>query len=661
MAIVTEKHLVILDRDLREEARVPRASGGKAELALTADTVFVSEEDAVRSYGRGKPGLIHEWPLGGELVADIAAGKGSLLIFGREGFTVMNCFSGKPVLQESGSYSRFVLYREKIYTAGDEGIIRAYGGSTNPQGPETEIILDPAMADGINGWYITTPSLRITSVDRETFTASIMAWLDGEELEDPESKLPLSDGEHQISAYGVDSHGLRSPIERLQVKVDTKAPKSEFTLSEEEPENGWYRNPVKLEIEAWDDMSGLERIWTNGGVYDGPVNFNTQGIHNFSWYALDRAGNREEIRRHTVQVDYEEPHVNAEILLDRGFCELSINAEDFVSGIGTVEYRLNGRETEIYRERIFLDEGNYRLEYRAADRAGNYSEWKTMEFTVQPFWAEASLIADASIRGTQRLAVPNLRNGMPILRKDNEKPEPDRSRPAALVNLPSYAAGAEYIIWESGDLSAGNENAGKEGSIRFRAARDAVAYLFLPEGIEPPASWSPVREHAMINRAYYAGGASVYMKRLAAESWVDIPVTGLEKLPPLIAVQEKGNITADIVILKNRDRGKDANAEGIDVPAAGQDGFAEEYEPGTELVLDGHPGPWRYSRRLPLIKKWYVSYGAEWHPLEGNRCIIPEDAESGYIRFRLELAAPDGQIEYRTEKTIQIKEKFREE
>ncbi|MDR1128070.1 MAG: hypothetical protein LBL20_02070, partial [Treponema sp.] len=93
----------------------------------------------------------------------------------------------------------------------------------------------------------------------------------------------------------------------------------------------------------------------------------------------------------------------------------------------------------------------------------------------------------------------------------------------------------------------------------------------------------------------------------------------------------------------------------------GQDGFAEEYEPGTELGLDGHPGPWRYSRRLPLIQKWYVSYGAEWHPLEGNRCTIPEDAESRYIRFRLELAAPDGQIEYRTEKTIQIKEKFREE
>jgi hypothetical protein len=480
-----------------------------------------------------------------------------------------------------------------------------------------------------------------------------MAWLDGEELEDPELELPLPDGNHQISAYGVDSQGLRSPIERLQVKVDTVSPKSEFVLSEEEPENGWYKDPVKLEIEAWDDLSGLERVWTSNGGYDGPVSFNSQGVHNFSWYALDRAGNREETHQHTVRVDYEEPYVDAEILLDRGMGELSLEAEDSVSGVGMIEYRLNGAAAEIYRERIFLDEGIYHLEYRAADRAGNYSEWRTAEFTVQPLWAEASLIVDASIGGINRVVVTNLRNGMPILRDNGEKPEPDRSSLAALVNLPSYVMGAEYIIWEPEDV-AGEENA-EERIIRFRPAKDAAAYLFLPEGNEAPASWSPVRESAMINQAWYAGGVSVYMKRLAAENWIEIPVAGSGKLPPLVALQERGSVSADIVIRENEDREEETgDPDGVDMPEIDRFGFIEEYEAGTELLLDGRPVPWRYSRRLPLIKKWYVSYRAEWLPLEGNRWIIPEDAEPGYVRFRLELVTPDGQVEYRTEKTIVV-------
>jgi hypothetical protein len=342
-----------------------------------------------------------------------------------------------------------------------------------------------------------------------------------------------------------------------------------------------------------------------------------------------------------------------EILLDRGIGELSITAGDYVSGVDVIEYRLNGGTAEIYRERIFLDDGNYRLEYRAVDRAGNYSEWKTAEFTVQPLWAEASLMVDASIGGIKRVVVTNLRNGMPILREGGEKPGIDRLSLHALVNLPSYAIGAEYIIWEPEDVSAGEKIAGKECVISFRAVKDAVAYLFLPEGSEVPASWSPVRENAMINRNWYGDGVSVYMKRLAAENLIEIPVTGSGKLPPLIAVQERGSISADIVIRRSEDRdGKADDLNDVDMPVTDWPLFIEEYEAGTELLLDGRPNPWRYSRKLPLIKKWYVSYQAEWLPLEENRWTIPEDAEPGYIRFRLELVTPDGQVEYRTEKTM---------
>jgi hypothetical protein len=153
------------------------------------------------------------------------------------------------------------------------------------------------------------------------------------------------------------------------------------------------------------------------------------------------------------------------------------------------------------------------------------------------------------------------------------------------------------------------------------------------------------------------------MKRLAGENRIEIPVTGTGKLPPLVAVQERGSVSADIVIRKNEDgEEKAGDPGGVDTPVIDRPGLIEEYGAGTELLLDGRPSPWRYSRRLPLIKKWYVSYQAEWLPLDENRWTIPEDAEPGYVRFRLELATPDGQVEYRTEKTITvIKEKIEEE
>jgi hypothetical protein len=250
----------------------------------------------------------------------------------------------------------------------------------------------------------------------------------------------------------------------------------------------------------------------------------------------------------------------------------------------------------------------------------------------------------------KRPVVTNLRNGMPILWQEGIEPKPDRSHPGALVNLPSYVMGAEYIIWEPEDLAAGEESI-----IRFRIEREAVAYLFLPKGTEPPAAWSPVRMDAAINRACYPEGVSVYMKRLAAESRTEISAASTGKLPPLIAVQERGSVIADIVVSEITDSIK------TPMPEISGSRFIEEYEGGTELVLEAQVSPWRYSRRLPLIKKWYVSHEAEWLPLEGNQYTIPEESAPGYIRFRLELATPDGQIEYRAEKTIQVKQNYQEE
>jgi hypothetical protein len=362
--------------------------------------------------------------------------------------------------------------------------------------------------------------------------------------------------------------------------------------------------------------------------------------------------------------------VEAEVFADRGIGELRITASDTASGVETIEYRINGGTVESYLTPLVFEEGRYQIQYRAADKAGTRGEWQNTELLVNPARTGMPLIDSASINGMERSVVPNVRKGMPLVRNAG-KLVPDRSGPEALLNLPSYSLGGEYILWEPEDML---QNA--TSVIRFRITRDAVVYLFIPDDTDVPQGWSFVERRASINRAWYQegnlrpiwtpveprDGTMVYMKRFTAGSMVEIPVNRNGLLPPFITAQETGSLFANIKILLD-----ESAADRSTAPSAEQAplNVFDEYEAGTAIILDCEVSPWQYSRRLPLRRQWLVNTEAGWIPLDGNRYTLPEfpvkNLESEYLRFRLELYTPDGQTEYRTEKTIRVIEKQPEE
>jgi hypothetical protein len=225
--------------------------------------------------------------------------------------------------------------------------------------------------------------------------------------------------------------------------------------------------------------------------------------------------------------------------------------------------------------------------------------------------------------------------------------------PEALLNLPSDVLGGEYLFWEAEDIRQEESLPDETSIIRFRVNADATVYLFLPRGTEAPEGFSFVEDRVMINRAYFPEGTAVYMKRLAAGSWAELPGHGpgqeadsgasprSGRLPPLIVVQERGSVFAEITV---REDVADRLTRATDTV----------FEAGTSVILDALVSPWQYSRRLPLRKRWFVDSEEGWIPLEGNSFELKGEEESTYLRFRLELYTPDGQIEYRAEKTIGI-------
>jgi hypothetical protein len=687
---VTEKALVLLDRDNRELKRIDlpasaydddgdSGTGTSAitnsdtntntntntvtnaiEVSLTADAVLVLDRGYLAEYRREDLSTRWRRPVSGS----IAAGREKAAAAGEQGLAVLNRYTGETIWRDEEPYTGFVLYREKIFAAGAGGRISAFSGPPNYYAPDTVLRVLPAEPNGDNGWYTVKPVLRVQSLDRETYVEEIKIRQNDGTWEDAPELTALEDGERQILAYGIDSRGLRGEDARLYLKVDTEAPESAYTLQVLAPESppgtpaaedpsgdrletgGWYRLPVIISLKGKDGLSGLDRIWTSRGVYGEPVLFAGQGIHTFSWYAVDRAGNREAARTCEIKIDFQAPHTDISASYDRGICEVSISAQDRHSGIALIEYRINDGEVRTYREPLmFTREGAYQIRYRAADAAGNYSAWETGDIWVSPHQIGESLISSATVNGTGRLVMYHARNGMPVVEiPGTEDQDFDREREEAMIRLPSYTLGGEYVLWKEEDILAG-----EDARLRFRVNKDVTAYLFLPKGAAPPADWSFVEANVGINRIYYPGGTGVYMRRYHGGDWVELAGSQPGSLPPLILVQERGSVFAEIEI--HREEPRNAGEE----PA---------------LMLEAVLSPWQYSRRLPLRKRWLVNTGDGWVPLEGNRYEpprnfvedpaeeapdnsaepSPESSGGEYLRFRLEVYTPDGSIEYRTEK-----------
>jgi hypothetical protein len=620
---------------------------------LSGDAVLTADRNGIYEYDRKTGDL--RWRHNNSYTAErdsIAVGKDKAVMAGDSGLVVLNRTSGELIWGDDKPYRTIALYRERIYAADAEGFVYAYSGPSNRNAPETVIQIWPESPDGTNGWYKTAPTVKVISKDRETFIAETKLFIDGTEIAEPDDFMTLEDGEHQIIAYSTDSQGLQSNTVRVHIKVDTVPPISDYTLPAEDPVNTWYTASVPVTLEGWDESadippgSGMDRILTSLGTYMGKTMFSQSGIYDFSWQAVDRAGNREGLRHLEIKIDIEPPVVEGKVFYDQGITEAVISATDLLSGVGVIEYTVNNGGMETYHEPLtFTEEGLYQLKYRAADKAGNYSEWRGLDVWVSPGMQEAALIESATINRKERLVVANIRNGLPLVRPRDDKGKPgfDRTKPEALLNLPRYVLGGEYLFWEQEDILPVEIQGNEPGSIRFRLSVDTVVYLFLPHGMEAPSGFSFVEGNRMINRAYFPAGTQVYMKRFTAGSHVELSVAALTKpgaFPPLIVAQELGSVFAEITVRKAV---QTTETTGDTV-----------FEAGSILIPEAVISPWQYTRRLPLRERWAVNTGEDWVPLEENRFEVNGDTEAGFLRFRLELYTPDGQVEYKTEKTIGI-------
>jgi sugar lactone lactonase YvrE len=165
----------------------------------------------------------------------------------------------------------------------------------------------------------------------------------------------------------------------IWVTDDTAAPETTATTSVAPNDLGWFRVPVNVQLTAKDDTVGL-------GIQDLVVAVNsdapstyktnylelpvaTDGIHTYTYYSVDLAGNTEATKQLVVKKDTVQPVSQLNYAPDG--MSFTLTATDDRAGIERISYRLDGGTTKVYTGTVQVDGLRHEVKFWATDNAGN--------------------------------------------------------------------------------------------------------------------------------------------------------------------------------------------------------------------------------------------------------------------------------------------------
>jgi hypothetical protein len=230
--------------------------------------------------------------------------------------------------------------------------------------------------DGLNGWYVTAPTISVTAsdaisgMDKTEYSVDSGAWL---------SSMPaLSDGAHSIQARATDNAGNISTATQI-IKIDTVSPSLSISVPAPDGSNGWYVSTFTASPAGFDATSGIasQSVSLDGATWLSSVNVATDGTYTIYARATDNAGNASTTTI-TVKIDTTAPSLSVNVPTPDGLNgwfvttpTLSIVKSDAISGINKTEYSLDGGIW--IASAPALSDGTHSIQVRVTDNAGNIS------------------------------------------------------------------------------------------------------------------------------------------------------------------------------------------------------------------------------------------------------------------------------------------------
>jgi len=165
----------------------------------------------------------------------------------------------------------------------------------------------------------------------------------------------------------------------IWITDDTAAPTTTASTSVNPNDIGWFRTPVNVQLTAKDDTVGLGiRDLVVAINADAPTTYKTDylelpvladGIHTYTYYSVDLAGNTEAAKQLVVKKDTVQPVSQLNYAADG--MSFTLTATDDRAGIERISYRMDGGTTKVYTGTVQVDGLRHEVKFWATDNAGN--------------------------------------------------------------------------------------------------------------------------------------------------------------------------------------------------------------------------------------------------------------------------------------------------
>ncbi|WKA53933.1 OmpL47-type beta-barrel domain-containing protein [Planococcus shixiaomingii] len=223
--------------------------------------------------------------------------------------------------------------------------------------------------------------VELSATDEKSGVDKTFYSVNGSDFTEGTSVAVTKAGVNNVAFYSVDKVGNKEEMKTIEVNIDVTAPETASNAAEQ-----WFQE-FAVELTATDDQSGVAQTFysVNGSEFVEGTNFTVteEGINTISFYSVDKAGNKEEVKTAEVKIDRSAPvtNSNADNVWHQEFA-VELTAEDDKSRVANTFYSINGSDFTEGTSFTVETEGINEISFYSVDKAGNKEEVKTAEVKI---------------------------------------------------------------------------------------------------------------------------------------------------------------------------------------------------------------------------------------------------------------------------------------
>ena len=222
-----------------------------------------------------------------------------------DGDAAGNLSSGGSIKPAEGVH---ILNYQGVDEAGNAEALKNLTMKLDSKVPLTNILTDPIGPDGMNGWYVTRPSLTFDTGD----PASVSYKWNNEPYACATGPLVAPEGVNTLTYYAVDDAGNKETAKFAPFKVDTAIPSTTITVSPADKGDQWYNKKPRVKLANTENCTinyywGTEIDNVQKYVREFEVPEGREILH---YWSIDEAGNKETERTKGFDVDSLAPSVS---------------------------------------------------------------------------------------------------------------------------------------------------------------------------------------------------------------------------------------------------------------------------------------------------------------------------------------------------------------